>query len=469
MVVATLLVWPMFTTLAYAQCPTDVVDNMVVRALGPSFGSISEIAIDLRQAVKMSDPTVNEVIPPTLIVLTRRPSGQTAKGGDVVIRALASRDDPKRIEIQLNPAMTWAPQKDEELEISLGPILLECGPAMIVATRAVIDSPAKLGGQLRLSREELEKATEYVTPVDQKNFYVMMAAVKTAGGDGDGAGAADISIDQTFYKAGRQVGALFDNAAIKFMTKKSSGANADPRTQLIGIEFTKALLWGAANRARLGHELDAETRRNLRQGRGWTRGAVVYETLNLEGDAYDFNAVNFVSDTQFTVPSIAKRLTSRGFWNFRLLAGAELGRSQRQAEEGTAATVTSTTSSDYILRSKIGADIALRWGRAEGDPSRFAIELDAGHVTRFLHRGESALVDVVQDGQTVQQRVSIESGQRHWTQTNLKVYLFGTDTARYGVQLTYYRGSLPPLFAHADAFQFGMVIDVGPTSSSVGR
>src|SRR5262245_23798284 len=90
---------------------------------------------------------------------------------------------------------------------------------------------------------------------------------------------------------------------------------------------------------------------------------------------------------------------------------------------------------DVILRGKLGGDLTLRLGRAETDPSKFAVEVDVGHVTRFLGHAESALKDIVQDGKTVQQRVSIEKGERHWTQANLKVYLFGTDKARYGVQL----------------------------------
>ncbi|HLG59172.1 MAG TPA: hypothetical protein VI485_27770 [Vicinamibacterales bacterium] len=464
-----LLLWPPLTGAAGAQCPQTLVESTVVRTRS-DFTSISEIDIDVTQAVTPSDPSTNETIPPNLIVLTRHPSNQAARGSDVMATGRAMRGNGyKRITITVSAAMTWTPQKDEELEITVGPLLLECGPAMIVGTANVIDSMAEQKERLKLTQDELAKATAYATPIDQKNFYAMIATAK--GDGGDGAGAADILIDQTIFTPGRQVGALFDNAAIKFMTKKSSGANADPRTQLAGLEFTKALLWGSANRARKGEDLEKEERVHLTRGGGWFRGAVIYQLLNVEGDAYDFNAVNFVSDTQFTVPSIAKRLgtAGRGFFNFRVVAGSEIGRSRRKPEPGTADAVTSTAVSDVIFRGKLGGDLTLRWGRADTDPSKFAVELDVGHVTRLLGHAESAVKDIVEDGKTVQERVTIEKGQRHWTQANVRVFLFGTEQARYGVQLTYYNGSLPPLFAQSKAFQFGMVIETSPATTSPGK
>jgi hypothetical protein len=467
LVASALLLCPLLTATARAQCSASLTQPIVVRTRS-DFKSVEHIEIPLLQAIVPSVAGEDEVVPKDRITFKRLPSNQTVKGTDVVELALAmSESGFRELLIQTAPTFTWQPGTDKELEITLGPITLQCGAATIIVKAKVVDSSSSQLDQFALAKTELEKATAYATPVDQKNFYAMVAAAK--GSDGDGAGAADISIDQTVFSPARQVGALFDNAAIKFMTKKSTGANADPRTQLVGVEFTKALLWGAANRARKGEEITANERTNLLSARGWTRGMVIYELLNLEGDAYDFNAVNFVSDTQFTVPSIAKRLGTRGFWNFRVLTGTEIGRSRRQPDAGTAPTVTSTAISDYIVRSKLGADVALRWGRADADPSKFAIELDAGHVTRFLYQPESALKDIVADGKTTQERVTIEKGQRHWTQVNLRVFLFGTEQARYGVQLTYYNGSLPPLFAQANAFQFGMVIDAGPTTTSATR
>jgi hypothetical protein len=459
----------LFASDALAQCPAQVVESMAVTTASqpPAPRSVNQIDIRLASAGVPTRRGTNQSIPPELIVITRQPSGAAAPAGVVKQAVMLEDEGYQRLVIDVQPALTVDPAADQELEVTIGPILLECGSTLVRGRGIIIDTPEEEKGRLQLTQAELEKATAYATPVDQKNFYAAIAAVK---GDGaSGAGAADVLIDQTIFKAGREVGALFDNAAIKFMLKKSTGGNADPRSQLTGVEFTKALLWGAANRARKGLPLDAAERMALRDRAGIVRGVVVHEFTRLEGDAFDFNAVNFISDTQLTMPSIAMRLGSRGFWNFRIVGGTELGQSKRQPDAGTTPEVTSSTVSDYVVRSKVGADLTLRWGRATSDPTRFAVEVDLGHVSRMLHRAESALEDVVQDGKTVQNRVTIEKGTRRWSQANLKVFLFGTDTARYGVQLTYFDGRLPPLFARASGFQFGMVIEQSPVETSPGR
>ena len=435
----------------------------------PDFTAISEINLDLSRPLVPSNPSTNQDIHPDLIVLTRHPSRQQTNGAGVVVTARATRGSSyQRIAIQLNTAMAWTPVQDEELEISFGTVLLKCGPAMINFKAHVIDSKSREAQRFRLTDDELKAATAYATPVNQKNFYVMMAAVKTADGDGDGAGAADISMNQTFYKSAREVGALFDNAAIKFMTKKSTGTNADPRAQLVGVEFTKALLWRAANRARKGEEFEKTERQNLVQGRGWTRGAVVYEMLQLEGDAYDFNAVNYVSDTQFTVPSIAKRLTSRGFWNFRCWQVPNLGeaaaRPRRAPPRRSPASRHRTTFSGRrsVPISPFGG----------GEPRATRRDLrssrrrpcDAVPVSRRVcGRGRRpGWQDGAGAGDDRKRNAALDASEHE----AVSVWHRHRPIRRSS---TYYRGGLPPLFAHANAFQFGMVIDVGSATTSAGE
>jgi formylglycine-generating enzyme required for sulfatase activity len=133
-----------------ARCPADVVESMVVRTR-PDFRSVEEVSIDLTQAVVFADPNSNGSIAPNLITLTRHPSKQ-AVPLTVVERAYASRDDPKRIEIVGTPAFTWTPQQDQDLEVSVGPIQLECGPTTIVHRSSVIDSQEKQFQQLERAR-----------------------------------------------------------------------------------------------------------------------------------------------------------------------------------------------------------------------------------------------------------------------------------------------------------------------------
>ena len=66
--------------------------------------------------------------------------------------------------------------------------------------------------------------------------------------------------------------------------------------------------------------------------------------------------------------------------------------------------------------------------------------------------------DILRDGQTVQERVTIQKGTRPWRQADLKLFLFGDENMRYGIKFSFYSGSLPPSFAKTRALQVGIVI-----------
>jgi hypothetical protein len=46
-----------------------------------------------------------------------------------------------------------------------------------------------------------------------------------------------------------------------------------------------------------------------------------------------------------------------------------------------------------------------------------------------------------------------------WAQIDLKIMLVENKAGRYGLKFTYQNGSLPPIFAHTRAVQFGFVFE----------
>lgn len=55
--------------------------------------------------------------------------------------------------------------------------------------------------------------------------------------------------------------------------------------------------------------------------------------------------------------------------------------------------------------------------------------------------------------------VTVGSGNKAWRQADLKVFLFGDGTKRYGLKVSYNNGQLPPAFTPTRGFQFGMVVE----------
>jgi hypothetical protein len=104
--------------------------------------------------------------------------------------------------------------------------------------------------------------------------------------------------------------------------------------------------------------------------------------------------------------------------------------------------------------------------RSQIDPSKFALEIDAGYVNRWIHRPEPVIQDVLVNGETVQERVTIREGNRPWYQANVKLFLFGSPKGRYGFQFGWYSGSLPPSFAKARAMQVGLVFETTDDQSN---
>lgn len=295
---------------------------------------------------------------------------------------------------------------------------------------------------------------------NDKNFRMGFTTVK--GDTGGAEGAADISFSKRLFGGGPKTGTLFDyfdQADIAFALKKSTAEDVDPRHLTIGFNVRKSFL--VDSRLRIpdaGTMTRSEAQRRVKS-KGFFRVLMIKQGLNLEGEAFDFKTTNFVSDTHFELASIAKKLGS-GFYNLNIFAGPEIGRNLAKPD---AATTTGTTpaqlaAADWITRLKAGGEFTLRLlPSAMGD--NWGVEVNLGYVNRHLFSSEVFTQETMEDGETIRKLVTVGKGNRAWRQADLKVYLFGNESARYGVKLSYHNGQLPPAFTPTKGFQFGLVIE----------
>jgi hypothetical protein len=293
-----------------------------------------------------------------------------------------------------------------------------------------------------------------------KNFRMGFAAAK---GDGKSAeGAADISINKTFFGGGQQTGTIFDffdQADVSLQLKKSSAEKADPRHLTLGLNMRKSFLIDSRLKSSDVSADRANTLRMRDKTKGLFRVLMIKEGLNLEGEAFDFKTTNFVSDTHFELASIAKKLGS-GFYNINIFAGPELGRNLAKPDAAAVAGATADQLSkvDWIARLKAGGEFTLRL-LPSGKADNWGLELNLGYVNRHLFSSEVFTQETTKDGQTTKKLVTVGKGNRAWRQADLKLFLFGDGTKRYGLKVSYNNGQLPPTFTPTKGFQFGLVVE----------
>src|SRR5262245_6864370 len=285
---------------------------------------------------------------------------------------------------------------------------------------------------------------------NDKNFRLGFSAAK---GDSGGAqGAADISINRKFF-GGENTGTVFDffdQADLALQLKKATAEKSDPRHLKLGINLRKTYL--------VFSRLKIATEHNDRS-KGFFRVLMINDGLNLEGEAFDFKTTNFVSDTHIELASIAKKLGS-GYYNMNLFFGPELGRNLSKPDGATAVGVTADQLGKvgWITRLKAGGQFTLRLLPAERG-NKWGVELDLGYVNRRLFNSEVFTQETMKDGQNIKKLVTIGEGNRAWRQADLKVFLFGDQSLRYGVKFSYTNGQLPPAFTPTKSFQFGLIVE----------
>src|SRR5205085_2736906 len=158
-----------------------------------------------------------------------------------------------------------------------------------------------------------------------------------------------------------------------------------------------------------------------------------------------------------------------GFVKFDFVpGGVEIGQNLNNGTNQTMGTTqmaaatdpTSPNTVDWIARYKYGAELALSFRDLK---TRFLfkrVELNAQFVGRYLFRKE------VMFDQSTMMNITTTKGMKPWTQVDLKAYVADTPAGRFGLKLSYNKGSLPPVFSPTNSFQFGFVYETADDAKS---
>jgi hypothetical protein len=260
--------------------------------------------------------------------------------------------------------------------------------------------------------------------------------------------------------------------------QKTTSDGSDAKNFEAGGTFRSTLLLGKAGRAEIQAAINAYDSAATDAARQTaatqyntpvsafqkaTLAAVFFDlTGKLEGQATNFNVTNGVFDAALKVQSRVKKLfgTRQGFVHFQILpAGFEGGKTLRQPDATTTPGSATTTTDkalqqlDGIARFKTGATLNSFWDnpKAAGPLKRF--ELEVGAVDRFLFLKEIHYDTATKTDDT------ILNGNKPYFYADAKLFVAESSAGRYGVKISYDRGSLPPVYAPVKSFQFGFLFE----------
>jgi hypothetical protein len=252
---------------------------------------------------------------------------------------------------------------------------------------------------------------------------------------------------------------------------KATSSGGDPKNFEIGPNFRNVILFGRSDLQKMQGDIS-----ELRMDPAPARQAQLLSELNsletkkrfwsavlidfsgqLEGEALNFNVANFVGAGQVSLQTRTQRLfgSKNGYWRFRVVpAGVEGGKNvNNPSTQGSTSTVSSSSPEDYVARVKAGGQLTLFYENAENPFPLKRVDLDLGMVQRYLFLKEAEV------SSTPGVATIFENGRKPWYQASLKVYLVETPKGKYGVQLSYNNGSLPPAFSNTKSFQFGFLFE----------
>jgi hypothetical protein len=378
---------------------------------------------------------------------------------------------PKFLKVQLTSPLQAG---DTDVRAALLNVTFACGNgtgngSTLIASTSQSGKIFDVNAYNDKTAKDYDEAVKAAKSPDRKAFSAGFAAAK---GDGEKAeGASDLLINKTFSPSDLQ-GTLFDFfdlANLSFQVKKSTAEKADPRYLNLGLNLRKTFLVflpkrpdtltiddGAKSEEIENAISNINDQVKKSRNKGFFRVLSVGGGLKLEGEAFDFKTVNFVSDPTIELGSIAKRIGSKGFYNFSILGGAELGRNLSKPTNGTASSAALDEVS-WIARMMGGGQFTLRYLPTDETGSHWAVELNLAYVNRHLFKKE-VFTEAAESG-TAPKITSIGEGNRAWRQADLKLFLFGDQKARYGFKVTYMNGSLPPAFTPTKGFQYGFVVE----------
>lgn len=248
---------------------------------------------------------------------------------------------------------------------------------------------------------------------------------------------------------------------------KTTSTGGDPKNFEAGMNLRNVFLFAKADLQRMQKDIadcrnapdkDAAAKaladvKSLEDRHRFWSAALIDFAGKLEGEAMNFKVANFVGDGQVQVQSRTQKLfgSTSGFWRLRIVPlGVEGGKNVN-----TTATTggTATSAPDFVARAKGGGDLTLFYENVENPFPLKRVDLNLGMVQRYLFLKEAEMTS------TSNPVLAVNKGYRPWYQAALKVYMAESPKGKFGFQLTYQNGSLPPAFATTKAFQFGFLYE----------
>ncbi|MEK6286505.1 MAG: hypothetical protein AABO57_12250 [Acidobacteriota bacterium] len=334
--------------------------------------------------------------------------------------------------------------------------------AQVCGTGDILN-PENIAAQLEKQYEVLLQTPKTST---EKNIFASGFAAKGEGNDAQG--GAEIHLNSNDLGV--------PGLTVAMHLDKTTADNADPKYFQSGITYRSSFLIGAKGADQTREQLaiirnPASTPQQIeeakikvdeltkqRQAQLW--GAVLLDVAsNLEGQAMDLEVTNFVGDATIQLVSRTKTLlgSKKGFWKLRFLGGMEGGKNLNTGNDaqqaGSPQQMQELQDVNYIARSKFGGALTFFYSDPETRFPFKRVEADIRGVDRYLFLSE------VKFDEMTKLNVMTDKGHKPWFQTDLKFYLSDTPTGRLGFKLSYKRGSLPPVFANTNSFQFGFVIE----------
>jgi hypothetical protein len=289
-----------------------------------------------------------------------------------------------------------------------------------------------------------EKVRKAAKKSSEKDLFASgFVTTATAGS----AGGADISINPEIK---------IPNVTTFIQLKKTTQEGGDAKNFEAGARYSKFFITNRQGFQALqgkGNLTTAQALKLFEEQRSKSAFAKAFAGSSLdmaakmEGAAGSFDVTNFVGDGAYTLRTNTLGLFGgMGFFRgFLTPGGIELGQSQGRPEMLKGAPV------EWIARYKTGLGFRLFF--KDSSSLLRQVELSGDGVVRNLFEAES-----MWDAKT--KSVSrTGKGVRAYGQIDLKVYLGENEKVKYGVKLTYNRGSLPPVFARVRSFQFGFLVE----------
>jgi hypothetical protein len=367
-------------------------------------------------------------------------------------------------------AGTSTPATDDKLQVCFAKLnFLDAAgkahptTAQVCSTGDVV-TPSNVGDKLEQQFQILQQTPK---TSDEKNIFASGFAAKGNGNKTDG--GAQINLNSNDLG----IAGLF----VSLHLDKTTALNADPKYFEAALTYRSTYLFGASGadetRKQLaiirdpksspeqveaaGKEVDRLTAARQRM----LLGAWLFDVgANLEGEALNFNVTNFVGTATLALQSRTKKLfgSKNGYWKFRLIpAGVEGGTSlNKDAAAQQAATPQQKQALqdvNYVARLKFGGSFTLFYDNEHNHFLFKRVEWDTRGVDRYLFLNEVRFDD------TTKMNVLTDKGNKPWFQTDVKFFLASNPTGRIGFKISYSRGSLPPVFANTNSFQYGFVVE----------